>query len=917
MNNNIFYSADYNNENFTGLFDRIINIKFIRKNGDSFTLRSDYEPVWEGGVLYFKTCQPKPAIRVKYTQYQATMIAVDIFVTNLNIIEYQANKAVASEKMNSSSQFTTRTGNTTNMPNDILSTRGNPVVHAEIEMGYRGDFHPWYREKSGGSLTAEQLYKSFLNLEKPGLTFDRMQITEAQSFFKQTRRCHVRVEWAANISNPPDRITQFHGYIGSTEAGFQPLSNLALDNTAIGTAGQITEKTILAGLNDPYSTIDEVDVKSIVNEEKTVTKTVKGKKKKVKELIPKTIQLTTYRNFFNGGQPFTLLEAFCFHTLTRRFLRTNIEAKRNPLLEQAALEYSLASIYPENKQQLSDRKEELAQKIYSIEAVYNPTNFIKTDGLYKFSNTATKEYQNSLNELINKRMIDTYIGARYTIKNLPEHRKMYDGIRKILKEAALKEEYMEWGDAANRLKDSSEKNLAPAPGVVIQNNIQSVKQFIMESDNGKYEGSDCYFELDNSKDWILSLQSSETDAILKDTKQRELIFYPPTELAQDGFVTSKKAKSKKIRCFSGLFEVRDAYLFGIPVRCTKEASEVFEKQQAGKSYIDFIFLPNVKAQIEWICSTWNLLYYTTNDGGFIIYCADQNERSIASQEFVTNQSGDAFRIPAVYDITLEPIRKIRMPFVAFLDPMRVVEWNSSTSIGSMISFYHQPAKGKNFFMTIKNDIDFSTVEDYNSMEIDLVDTQYVDKTSVPAAVIQQKDKKYFIDVLIIPNLAESLMDTWKKIYESPITKIPVEMLGLWTQTENKETNLSQENRVSITQFFNMLQVWNPSLFLMSTEEETGWSCLDSFLRVDKKANKLYRPSSANQKINFPEIYYCFSFVEANNKKRIYLKYPFMPSEADYATMVEHNKDYVLVYQNGVWEMVLKNTIGASYQLGAI
>ena len=87
MSSDIFYSSDLQNETTEGLFDRIINIKFTRRNGETFTLRSDYEPVFEGGRVYFKTCQPKPEIRVQYTQYQATMINVDIFVTNLNILE--------------------------------------------------------------------------------------------------------------------------------------------------------------------------------------------------------------------------------------------------------------------------------------------------------------------------------------------------------------------------------------------------------------------------------------------------------------------------------------------------------------------------------------------------------------------------------------------------------------------------------------------------------------------------------------------------------------------------------------------------------------------------------------------------------------------------------------------------------------
>jgi len=280
MSNNISHSADYKNENFTSLFDRIINIKFYREKGDTFTLRSDYEPVWDGGHLYFKTCQPKPAIRIQYTQYKATMINVDIYVTNLNIIEYKSNKAISAASVLDPTKVDTKSGVTTNLPNDLLSRKGNPIVKAEIEMGYRGHFHRWDLERPS-ILSEEQLYKAFLDLQRPSSRADREQLSESQSFFGAHRRCTVTIEWAANINNPPDRVTQFHGYVGSTEVGFQPYSSMVMDDMLPGESGQLTQNIIYTGLNDNTNSIDVVPVSEIKIEEKPIKKKkITPKKKK-------------------------------------------------------------------------------------------------------------------------------------------------------------------------------------------------------------------------------------------------------------------------------------------------------------------------------------------------------------------------------------------------------------------------------------------------------------------------------------------------------------------------------------------------------------------------------------------------------------------------------------------------------------
>ena len=324
-NETIFYSSDLSNKSHIGLFDRIINIRFKRKNGEYFTIHSDYEPVWVNNQLYFKTCQPKPEIRVKYTQYQGTMINVDIFVTNLNIKEAQNSKAKDAQVLATTLSAVSadiRQGNTTNQPNDLLSNKGNTITEATIEMGYRGDFYNWsrYRDKYAGK--DAEVYEAFQNLE--GLENKAASLSETQKLFGKHRRCVVTIEWAVNISNPPDRVTQFHGYVGNTEAGFQPFAALTLDNPSDdGTYANISKENLHKSLNDIYDDIDEMSASDTPSDVKGLLLSPKG---------------TTYRNFFNGGRGFTLLEAICFNYVSRRFVRSNVNVKRNEKLERVCLE---------------------------------------------------------------------------------------------------------------------------------------------------------------------------------------------------------------------------------------------------------------------------------------------------------------------------------------------------------------------------------------------------------------------------------------------------------------------------------------------------------------------------------------------------------------------------------------------------
>lgn len=905
-NETIFYSSDLSNSKHVGLFDRIINIKFTRRNGETFTIHSDYEPVWNNGIMYFKTCQPKPEIRVKYTQYQGTMINVDIFVTNLNIKE-SPPPATKEAEVQSSLQLVSadiKQGNTTNQPNDALSSKGNSIVKAEIEMGYRGDFYNWSQYMNDGFKGKEkEAYEAYLNLE--GLKAKAGSLSETQILFGKHRRCVVTIEWAVNISNPPDRVTQFHGYVGNTEAGFQPFASLTLDNpTAEGTIARITKEDLHKALDDPYDKIDEVSV------------TEADKEKSVKGLLlaPKG---TTYRNFFNGGNGFTLLEAICFHFVTRRFVKTNLFTKRNENLEIAFLEYLEKMDGPATKSFDAFRKV-TEQKVYEKESAYDDTLFVKTDtGDLDFASNVSDEVKEKFKKTIDSLLVEQFVGARYTIKKLPEYRRLYDRYRKTIDDAHREGRYMSWWDAASQAKtedmraaerkvpDSFKVQTETASNELTMNDKDpdSLRAYILRLQNGDLTGKDVYIPATFfGNDYILPTENLKSKVILKDTKKKDVKVKKSDKKNAKGFETATTEIS--LPCFTGLLEVRDAYMFGVSVLCTKKASSKVKKAIPG-SFIDIPYLPQAHSQITWICKKFGLLMYKFHNGSFLLYDETEDSREIGRQEFVIRQADRPIRIPAIYDMTLSPVRKMRIPFIGFLDPMTTIEWNSTSTIGSMISFYYQPDKGKNYFLNICNNVDFSTTGDTNVMELSLVDTQWTDETTVPA-VITSKEKlengKHKYTQVIIDITNDYQLDTWRKIYNSFLSVIPFSLLDRWG-TKAKEG--VEQYTAAYLYFFLAMKYWNPSLFALSTEPANGWSVEDGWKRVDKTANWMYGEERPDKKVNFPAIRYCFEDTTlADNLKRIYMRYPMMPfPETDYnKDMAEADDERVYMYQKGEWSM---------------
>ena len=180
------------------LLDKIINIKFTRRSGKYFTLRSDYEvKVSSDGQPYFIPITQKPSIRVSYKQVSNdTSIQVDVRVTNL----YFDNE---------------------NTDNTIFTNTGDPITKLDIQMGYRRQFPDWtspplaYDDKeSADPANAANRLKMFYELA----TFQTINALEQQD---TGLMLSVQVLSTHNEGNPPDRITTFQCIVGAMDYGFR------------------------------------------------------------------------------------------------------------------------------------------------------------------------------------------------------------------------------------------------------------------------------------------------------------------------------------------------------------------------------------------------------------------------------------------------------------------------------------------------------------------------------------------------------------------------------------------------------------------------------------------------------------------------------------------------------------------------
>jgi len=174
------------------LFDKIINLRFIRKGNKqnnysrrSMTIRSDYEPVFhKDNTISFRKCTQKPDIKISYKQVaESVAIEVDIYVTNY---------FVADEKTEGNSR--------------VDSADGDPVETCIIQMGYRKQFFDW--EKKG----TEKLIDTYYDLGDFNPAMD--------SGGHSGNQISVKILTGYPQSYPPDKVMYFKGIVGTISEGF-------------------------------------------------------------------------------------------------------------------------------------------------------------------------------------------------------------------------------------------------------------------------------------------------------------------------------------------------------------------------------------------------------------------------------------------------------------------------------------------------------------------------------------------------------------------------------------------------------------------------------------------------------------------------------------------------------------------------
>jgi hypothetical protein len=166
------------------IYDKVINLLFIRKNGTKFSIRSDWELVkTKEGQYNIIKCRQKPEIRVEYKQVSTeVVIAVNIYVTNLHLVTAMAQ---------GSNQ-------------DFFNADDNPIETIILQQGYFYQF-PDFNTSLFNSDDAE--LDSFFELKDPRPVRPYAQMA-------------LQVLAVYPTSNPPDGQTLFSCVVGDIKNGY-------------------------------------------------------------------------------------------------------------------------------------------------------------------------------------------------------------------------------------------------------------------------------------------------------------------------------------------------------------------------------------------------------------------------------------------------------------------------------------------------------------------------------------------------------------------------------------------------------------------------------------------------------------------------------------------------------------------------
>ena len=709
--------------------------------------------------------------------------------------------------------------------------------------------------------------------------------------FGKIVKLHLKVEWSAINNNPPDRVTQFHAYVGNVESGFQTMSQLIEDTVDIeaGAYTRIMIKDLFKSLDDPLFPIDMV---ATTQKLATTVKAKKGKQKSAKAAASAAWQKTaTPRNLFSGGKGFTTLEAYCFNLITRRYMRPSIPGLiKNKDIAVAATNYLKSKFNPSDPEfpPRYEKIKEMYQQMFLEYAFRNDSELVKKTEddkgniTYSTSDAAIKK---SVDERVEQLLAEYYVGSRFTVRNLPGYRTYYFAIRKILEEAHNRKKPMTWFDAAAKASNS-DKYSALAPKRIYKGfELSEIKAGTYErmarEMPAALKDTDCYIgsgSPSGSTQWILPI-STGVDGVFMCDRNGDVI----------------EAGGEKIKAFAGLLNTADAYVFGIPVFCTQKASEAFNTVVKGRDFLDITLQADADTQVAEICEIAKLKWYKLNNGGYWLYERSENATSIMTDEFLQNIARAPVRIPAVYDLTIDPLRIIRMPFMGFLDPMSVIEWNSPYVLGSMIGYYYQPETGRNLFRIIKMVVEFSTIErDKNVTELTVTDENLPPiKYNLPDKVEKGAIADLYFDVEITP---DSELSSWTELYNSTVFRIPAPYRKYYG--ENAAAYLTDDNQIKPTMFFSIVSGadsffgFDGNTVWFSASAATHKTDADYKKRIDNEANNVFTHTD-----NFPDLLYVASLLSSDVTLKF--RYPCAPVNSEAGTLKYGGK---LIYLDGSWSM---------------
>jgi hypothetical protein len=114
-------------------------------------------------------------------------------------------------------------------------------------------------------------------------------------------------------------------------------------------------------------------------------------------------------------------------------------------------------------------------------------------------------------------------------------------------------------------------------------------------------------------------------------------------------------------------------------------------------------------------------WYVMNNGDFFCYDVSQDAKSLFEDpEILAKQEEEIVTLSAIYDITIDGMRRVRAPFHGFINPMTTIRVNARYNIGTLVGFYY-PKQAHKWLVVITQKVEFSTTGEENTMELSCVD----------------------------------------------------------------------------------------------------------------------------------------------------------------------------------------------------